>query len=46
MVTTNARLNGRTRDEIARAIGTSPEEAHLRFDPGSPVADPRWPYEL
>ena len=40
---TNARLNGHTWDEIARAIGTSPEEAHLRFDPESPVADPRWP---
>ena len=30
---TNARLNSRSWDEIARAIGTSPEEAHLRFDP-------------
>jgi hypothetical protein len=43
---TNARLNGHTWDEIARAIGTSPEEAQLRFDPESPVADPRWPYEF
>jgi hypothetical protein len=30
---TNARLNSRSWDETARAIGTSPEEAHLRFDP-------------
>ncbi len=43
---TNARLNGHTWDEIARAIGTSPEEACLRFDPDSPVADPRWPYDF
>lgn len=45
-MTTNARLNGHTWDEIARAIGTSPEETHLRFDPESPVADPRWPYDF
>lgn len=43
---TNARLNGHSWDEIARAIGTSPEEAHLRFGPDSPVADPRWPYDF
>lgn len=43
---TNARLNGHSWAEIARAIGTSPEEAHLRFDPESPVADPRWPYDF
>ena len=43
---TNARLNGHSWDEIARAIGTSPEEAHLRFDPESPVADSRWPYDF
>jgi hypothetical protein len=24
---------------------TSPDEARLRFDPGSPVADGRWPYD-
>jgi hypothetical protein len=43
---TNAQLNGHAWGEIARAIGTSPEEACLRFDPGSPVADPRWPYDF
>jgi hypothetical protein len=42
----NARLNGHSWDEIARAIGTSPEGAHMRFDPDSPVADPRWPYDF
>ncbi|HEX8008055.1 MAG TPA: hypothetical protein VF482_16685 [Trebonia sp.] len=42
----NARLNGHSWDETARAIGTSSEQAHLRFDPDSPVADPRWPYGL
>jgi hypothetical protein len=32
---TNARLNGHTWDEIARALTTSPVEARLRFDPES-----------
>jgi hypothetical protein len=43
---TNARLNGHSRDQIARALATSPDEARLRFDPESPVADPRWPYDI
>ena len=43
---TNARLNGHTWHEIARALATSPDEARLRFDPESPVADPRWPYDI
>jgi hypothetical protein len=42
---TNARLNGHTWAEIARALATSPDEARLRFDPGSPIADPRLPYQ-
>lgn len=42
---TNARLNRHTWDEIARALATSPAEARLRFDPASPIADSRWPYE-
>jgi hypothetical protein len=41
---TNARLNGHTWDQIAHALTTSPDEARLRFDPQSPIADPRWPY--
>jgi hypothetical protein len=43
---TNARLNGHSRHQIARALATSPREARLRFDPQSPVADPRWPYDI
>jgi len=43
---TSARLNGHTWDEIARALATSPGEAPLRFDPESPIADTRWPYDL
>lgn len=43
---TNARLNGHSRQEIARALATSPDEARLRFDPGSPIADPRCPYDI
>ena len=41
----NARLNGHTWEEIARALGTSPDEARLRFDSESPIADVRWPYD-
>lgn len=41
---TNARLNGHSWDEVARALATSPDEARLRFDPRSPIADGRWPY--
>lgn len=40
-----ARINGTGWDHIAHLLGTSPEEAHLRFDPGSPIADARWPYD-
>jgi len=42
---TNARLNGHTWAQIAHALATSPGEARLRFDPQSPIADPRWPYD-
>lgn len=41
-----ARANGSTWDRIARLLGTSPDEARLRFDPGSAVADGRWPYNF
>jgi hypothetical protein len=41
---TSARLNGHTWYDIAQALATSPDEARLRFDPDSPVADGRWPY--
>jgi hypothetical protein len=43
---TNARPNGHSWDQIARAPATSPSEAWLRFDPESPVADPRWRYDI
>jgi hypothetical protein len=42
---TSARLNGHTWADIARTLATSPDEARLRFDPDSPIADPRWPYD-
>ena len=42
---TNARANGHTWNEIARALATSPAEARLRFDPPSPLADGRWPHD-
>jgi hypothetical protein len=41
---TTARMNGVTWSDISVLIGTSPEEAQLRFDPDSPIADGRWPW--
>lgn len=38
-----ARENRATWADIAQLLATSPEEARLRFDPDSPVADGRWP---
>ncbi len=43
---TNARLNGHTWHQIAQALATSPDEARLRFDPQSPIADTRWPHNF
>lgn len=42
---TSARLNGHTWHDIAQTLATSPDEARRRFDPDSPVADGRWPYD-
>ncbi|MGY6658570.1 hypothetical protein ACXIZN_41075 [Amycolatopsis sp. TRM77291] len=41
----DARANGCTWREIGHALGASPDDAHVRFDPGTPIADRRWPYE-
>jgi len=43
---TNARVNGASWPRIARTLGTSTEEARLRFSPDSPIADTRWPYNF
>jgi hypothetical protein len=40
---TDARANGHTWHDLAVLLATSPHEARLRFDPGSPIADSRWP---
>ena len=40
----DARANEHDWTEIAGALGTNPDEARLRFDPESPIADGRWPY--
>jgi hypothetical protein len=37
--------NGHSWAEIAHTLGTSPEQARLRFDPESPITDTRWPYD-
>lgn len=41
---TTARLNGANWNHIATLTGTSPDEARMRFDPDSPIADGRWPW--
>jgi hypothetical protein len=40
-----ARDHGATWPDIATALATSPEQAELRYNPDSPVADSRWPYD-
>ena len=40
-----ARANGASWDQIAQLLATSPHEAQLRFDPDSPIADGRCPYD-
>jgi hypothetical protein len=42
----HARANGASWDDIAELLDTSAHEAHLRFDPDSPVADRRWPFDI
>ena len=41
----NARANGHSWHQIAQALATSPDQARFRFDPGSPIAGSRWPYD-
>jgi hypothetical protein len=41
----SARINGHTWDQIATALATSPEQAYMRYDPESPIADTRWPHD-
>ena len=45
MFATEAHAIGATWAGIATALGTSPEQAELRYNPDSPVADNRWPYD-
>ena len=40
-----ARREGASWEEIARLLGSSPEQVALRFDPDSPVADERWVWD-
>jgi hypothetical protein len=42
---TNARAEGHTWTDLATLLGTSPDEARLRFDADSPIADGRWPQD-
>jgi hypothetical protein len=45
MFAAEAHANGATWADIATALGTSPEQAELRYSSDSPVADCRWPYD-
>ena len=45
MFATEAHATGATWAGIATALGTSPEQAELRYSPDSPVAGNRWPYD-
>jgi hypothetical protein len=46
LAVTLARGNRISWDDIGQLLGTSAHEAQLRFDPDSPVADRRWPFDL
>ncbi|HAM01230.1 MAG TPA: hypothetical protein DCQ30_03235 [Acidimicrobiaceae bacterium] len=41
----HVRAEGASWDEVARLVGTNPDEARLRFDPASPICDGRWPFD-
>ena len=45
MLVLEARDHGHAWHDIARALAASPDQARLRYDPESPVADGRWPYD-
>jgi Mg2+ and Co2+ transporter CorA len=45
LVTVHGPLNPVVSPDIATALGTSPEQAEVRYSPDSPVADSRWPYD-
>jgi hypothetical protein len=45
MLVLEARDHGHSWPDIARALATSPDQARLHYDPESPVADGRWPYD-
>jgi hypothetical protein len=40
-----ARDHGATWHDIATALATSPEQAETTYNPDSPIADDRWPYD-
>jgi len=42
----DARAEGASWNDIAMLLRTSANEAELRFDPDSPIADRRWPFDV
>jgi hypothetical protein len=45
LLAAEARDEGASWHDIATTLGTSPEQAELRYSADSPVADSRWPYD-
>lgn len=45
LAVTGALGEGGSWEDIAQLLGTSADEARLRFDPDSPIADRRWPFD-
>lgn len=46
LAVTTARAEGTHWGDIGQLLGTSAHEAQLRFDPDSPIADQRWPFDI
>ena len=42
----DARAEGASWNDIGMLLQTSANEAELRFDPDSPIADRRWPFDV
>ncbi len=42
----DARAEGASWNDIGMLLRTSANEAELRFDPDSPIADRRWPFDV
>lgn len=46
LAVSGARAEGASWNDIGLLLGASAHEAELRFDPDSPIADRRWPFDV